>query len=78
MIKANLLLSEYMSRKDSAANHNKQEAAYVIHELLSEIDFTAEVVPDCNKERFTRLLTSLKGKPLNKAETELVDEIVNY
>jgi hypothetical protein len=27
---------------------------------------------------FARLLTSLKGVPLNENENELVDEIVNY
>ena len=78
MIKANLLLSDYISGKCVAVNYDKQEAAISIKELLSQIDFSTEVIPENNAERFTRLLTSLKGKPLSKAETELLFEIVNY
>ena len=78
MIKASLLLVDYISRKDGTINHDKQEAANAIIKLLSQIDFSAEVIPENNAERFARLLTSLKGKSLSKAETELLSEIVNY
>ena len=47
-----------------------------IIELLSEIDFTAEVIPEKDKDRLTRLLVSLKGKPLDENEIVLINEIV--
>ena len=47
-----------------------------IREILSEIDFTAEVVPVEDENRLIRLLISLKGKPLAQNEIELINEIV--
>ncbi len=44
-------------------------------ELLSDIDFTSEVVPVEDETRLTRLLVSLKGKPLTKDEMDLINEI---
>ena len=78
MIKVNLLLTEYMIREGNVPDKGKLKAIHSINELLSQIDHKAEVVPENNKERFSRLLTSLKGEPLNKDEAALVDEIINY
>jgi hypothetical protein len=78
MIKVNLVLAEYMAKGVENVNPEKLEAARFIKELLSQIDFAAEVVPENNAERFGRLLTSLKGGPLNKYESALVEEIANY
>ena len=78
MIRINLLLVEYMYGKGNRANEGKLKAIHSIKELLSQIDFNAEVIPEDNIERFTCLLTSLKGQPLNNDETELAEEIVNY
>ena len=48
-----------------------------ISEMLSEIDFNAEVVPEEDEDRLSRLLVSLKGKPLAQNEIDLISEIVN-
>jgi len=78
MIKVNLLLTEYMIREGNVPDKGKLKAIRSIKELLSQIDHKAEVVPENNRERFIRLLISLKGGPLNKDESVLVEEIVNY
>ena len=77
MVKVNLLLTDYLTGKKSSTEE-KLNAANSIKELLNQIDFKAEVVPENNLEMFTNLLTSLKGEPLNKEEKELVGEIVNF
>jgi hypothetical protein len=77
MLKVNLLLTNYLTGKKNSTEE-KLKAANTIKELLEQIDFKAEVVPENNPEMFVRLLTSLKGVPLNEYENELVDEIVNY
>jgi hypothetical protein len=77
MLKVNLLLTNYLTGKKNSTEE-KLKAANTIKELLEQIDFKAEVVPENNPEMFVRLLTSLKGVPLNEYENELVDEILNY
>jgi hypothetical protein len=77
MLKVNLLLTDYLTGKKSSTEE-ELNAANSIKELLCQIDFKAEVVPENNLEMFTSLLTSLKGQPLNNGEKELVGEIVNY
>ena len=78
MIKVNLLLTEYMMKKDSASEKGRLKAIHSIKRLLSQIDHKVEVVPENNKERLTRLLISLKGESLNQDEAGLIDEIINY
>ena len=56
---------------------NKLAAVKTIQELLSQIDFEAEVVPMKNVERLTKLLYSLKGRALNEEEIELLRSIVD-
>jgi hypothetical protein len=77
MVKVNLVLTDYLTGKISNCEEVKMKAANSIKELLDQIDFKAEVVPENNVEMFTRLLTSLKGEPLSKEEKELIGEIVN-
>ena len=77
MLKVNLILTDYLTGKKSSSEE-KLRAAVAIKELLDQIDFKAEVVPENNLEMFTRLLTSLKGEPLTNEEKELVVEIVNF
>lgn len=52
-------------------------ALQTITELLSQIDFSAEVVPANNPERLIKLLVSLKGEQLNTSEMNLVYEIAS-
>jgi hypothetical protein len=44
--------------------------------LMNEIDHDAEEVPLTDKNRFAGLLASLKGRPLNDAESKMVDRII--
>lgn len=78
MIKVNLVLTNYLAGNVSNKNAEKVKAANSVRELLSKIDYKAELVPENNLEMFTRLLTSLKGEPLNKLENEIIEEVINY
>ena len=78
MIKVNLILSKYLTEKENSVEEGKCKAANSIRELLSQIDYKAEVVPENSLDMFTRLLLSLKGEPLDKNENELIEEIINY
>lgn len=78
MIKVNLILSKYLTEKENSEEEGKFKAANSIRELLSQIDYKAEVVPENSLDMFTRLLLSLKGEPLDKNENELIEEIINY
>ena len=75
MIKLNLLLAEFLAIDDDSNNKGRIKAIKKIKELLAEIDFTAEKIPSHDIERFVRLLTSLKGEPLNKDELQVAVEI---
>jgi len=44
-------------------------------ELLSELDFTAEKIPEDSPERLVRILESIKGRRLEQDELDLVEEI---
>jgi len=54
------------------------EAINNIEELLNQIDFSSEVVQTHDKEKLTKLLSSLKGKSLNKQELALVEDITKF
>lgn len=56
-------------------NPSKLKAIKEIKRLLSKIDFNAEVVPMDNSIKLKELLISLKGSPLTKEESELVEEL---
>jgi hypothetical protein len=76
MLKVNLILTEYLTGIKGSVDSEKLKAAKSIKDLLTQIDFSAESVPENNPDMFVRLLVSLKGKPLNEAENELVMEIM--
>ena len=78
MIKTNSLRADYLAKESNLNREKKLKTVDTIIELLSEIDHNAEVVPEDNAKMFARLLTSLKGKPLNNDEAELVEEIASY
>ena len=78
MIKTNSLRADYLAKESNLNREQKLKTVDTIIKLLSEIDHNAEVVPEDNAEMFARLLTSLKGKPLNNDETKLVEEIASY
>ena len=59
-----------------AQEQSRLKAIKSIREMLAGIDFTAEVVPGEDEARLSRLLVSLKGKPLEQNEIELIKEIV--
>ena len=67
-----------MKQNGHEVGERETEAATNIKELLNKIDFTAEVVPESNLDMMSRLLTSLKGEPLNREEIKIVGEIINY
>lgn len=77
MIKVNAVLDKYLAQNSPGAE-TKGKAAEQIKILLEQLDLDAEVVPENSLDMFTRLLTSLKGKPLNNNEKEVVVEIINY
>ena len=78
MINANLISGEFNAGKTYNSKLAKLEAIDNLLELLAQIDYKLEVVPFDNLERFARLLTSLKGEPLNEIESELIKEFTNY
>jgi len=49
-----------------------------IEELLNQIDFSSEVVQTHDKEKLTKLLSSLKEAKLNTQEIALVKEITKF
>ena len=78
MIKVKLLLADYMISSGDAVDLGRQRAINSITALLSQIDFKAEAIPENNQDMLTRLLRTLKGGQLDKEESKLIEEIVNY
>ncbi len=78
MIKTNFIRANYLAKESSPDREQKMKTVDSFIELLSKIDHKAEMVPEDNAEKFSRLLTSLKGEPLDNAEIELVEEIVSF
>ena len=78
MTKTNIVLNKYLKQNGHAENEMEIEAATNIKVLLNKIDLTAEVVPESSLDMMSRLLTSLKGEPLNSDEIKIVGEIINY
>ena len=69
------VLNNYLSENGSVEKGGKFEAAANIKALLDRMDLHAELVPVKNHDMLTRLITSLKGKPLTKEEVDLIHEI---
>ena len=61
---------------DPDQNPLKLKAIEEIKRLFTKIDFNAEVVPMDNASKLKELLVSIKGTPLTKEESELVEELV--
>lgn len=77
MVKVNKVINGYLYLSGNARDQEKIKAAASIKALLSNIDLSAEVVPENNLGMLTRLLSSLKGASLNKNEVTIINEIIN-
>ena len=53
----------------------KLNAIKSIEDLISTIDFSAEIVPIEDNKKLQKLLTSLKGEELSLTEIEIIKEI---
>ena len=60
---------------DPDQNPLKLKAIEEVKRLFTKIDFNAEVVPMDSPSKLTELLVSIKGTPLTKEESELVEDI---
>lgn len=76
MILEKLLLAEFRELQNTKPRQSRLEAVWTIRHLLKRIDFNSEVVVDDDEAKLTRLLTSLKGAPLDEAENDLLLEFV--
>lgn len=61
---------------DPDQNPLKLKAIEEVKRLFTKIDFNAEVVPMDSAGKLKELLVSIKGTPLTKEESELVEELV--
>ncbi len=77
MINTKLLLLEYVAHNENGQGHAKLEAIKSIKGIISQIDFTAEVVPIDDPERLIKLLVSLKGEQLTGNEIDIIYDISN-
>ncbi len=78
MLQTKLLLIEYATVNGKDKNHWKLAAIRSIKNLLLQIDFNVEVIPDTNSDRLQNLLCSLKGESLTKEEKILVEELIIF
>ncbi len=77
MINTKLLLLEYATHDNNGDGHARLDAIQSIRGIVSQIDFTAEIVPIDEPERLIKLLTSLKGEQLTGHEIDIVYDISN-
>lgn len=71
MILDKLIYAETTAQKED----NRLLAIKSVREILKQIDFSAEVLPEEEPERMVKLLFSLKGEPLSGDEINLVYEM---
>ena len=76
MIIEKLSKIEVTSKYKINSEYRKIETVRIFRKLLDEIDFSSEHVPIEDIKKLTQLLTFLKGKELNKCETNLVKELI--
>lgn len=76
MIIEKLSKIEVASKYKINSEYRKIETVRTFRYLFDEIDFSSEEVPYEDIEKLTELLTFLKGKELNKCETNLVKELI--
>jgi hypothetical protein len=76
MIRGKIKQFELEIKYNIFTEQKKLKAVQTVKELLDQIDFTVEVVPLEDIEKLSRLLVTLKGKPLNEEENRLIEKIV--
>ncbi len=76
MILDKLLSIESEVKSNIYKEQNRLVSIKTFQVLLNQIDFDAEIVQMENLEKLTNLLISLKGRALNKEESELLDRII--
>lgn len=75
------MIQELLSETELSIQHQLSmvnrdlNAVQRIKNLVDQVDHDAEVIPLENKERFVRLLVSLKGKVLDEEEYRIVGKI---
>ncbi len=71
----------YEIQEQTLANISREqkrlETVLTIRDILSAIDYSAEVLPVNNKEKLIRFLDSLKKKPLTGNEIKVLEEIIS-
>ncbi len=77
MIRKNLLLLEYMVIKRIEKDTIRLDAIRTISRLLSEANMDLDKIIKKNKVELLENLVAIKGRSLNYAETELIEEIFN-
>jgi len=75
MLRKNLILLEYMVIKRIEKDTVRLDAIRSIGKILSEANIELEKIINENKIELLENLVAIKGKPLNYAETELIEEI---
>ncbi|MGB5357757.1 MAG: hypothetical protein WBN11_13795 [Eudoraea sp.] len=76
MNKYKLIMIEQGTINNPVKDPLKLKAIQEIKRLFTKIDFNAEVVPMDNSIKLKELLISIKGTPLTKEESEIVEELV--
>ncbi|MGB5318383.1 hypothetical protein [Eudoraea sp.] len=76
MNKYKLIMIEQGTINNPVKDPLKLKAIQEIKRLFTKIDFNAEVVPMDNSIKLKELLISIKGSPLTKEESEIVEELV--
>ncbi|MFT6797442.1 MAG: hypothetical protein ACJART_002593 [Maribacter sp.] len=77
MNKYKLIMIEQGTINNPDQNPLKLKALEEVKRLFTKIDFNAEVVPMDSASKLKELLVSIKGTPLTKEESELVEELVH-
>ena len=75
MLRKNLFLLEYMVVKRIEKDTIRLDAIRTISLLLTEANIELDKIINENKIGLLEKLVVIKGKPLNYAETELIEEI---
>ena len=76
MIMIHLLLKEQELINSDEPQKGRLKAVRSLRALLAQVDHASEEMPSA-PDRLLRLLTSLKGKPLDEEEEKLVYEMTN-
>ena len=77
MINTKLLLLEYAAKNNHEEDNASLAAIKSIRKMISQIDFSSEVVPIDNPESLIKLVVSLKGEQLSALEINVLYDIAN-